>query len=51
VVKCASDGEESKSGEAMFFGEAEAGAEPGAEVKADGEAEASGTGLFSSDGK
>ena len=40
VIKCASDGEESKSGEAMFCGEAEAGAE----VKAGGEAEASGSG-------
>ena len=40
MVKCASDGEESESGEAMFCGEAEAGAE----VKVGGEAEASGTG-------
>ncbi len=40
MVKCASDGEESESGEAMFCGEAEAGAV----VKAGGEAEASGTG-------
>ena len=40
MVKCASDEEESESGEAMFCSEAEAGAE----VKAGGEAEASGTG-------
>ena len=40
MVQCASDGKESKSGEAMFCGEVEAGAE----VKAGGEDEASGTG-------
>ena len=42
MVKCASDGEESKSGEAKFCGEAKAGAEVKAKFKAGGEAEASG---------